>query len=84
MGTDQRPPALEHVQAGPAVRVLKRGDNALGPVQFVQVRQRKLAQVARAMVVADDQVAGRARSSASRSEERRVGKECRSRWTPYH
>src|SRR5256885_6168826 len=23
-------------------------------------------------------------SSASRSEERRVGKECRSRWSPYH
>ena len=22
--------------------------------------------------------------SAARSEERRVGKECRSRWTPYH
>ena len=29
--------------------------------------------------------AGRlARLSASRSEERRVGKECRSRWSPYH
>ena len=24
------------------------------------------------------------RSSTSRSEERRVGKECRSRWSPYH
>src|SRR2546422_11173858 len=24
------------------------------------------------------------RSSPSRSEERRVGKECRSRWSPYH
>ena len=23
-------------------------------------------------------------SSGSRSEERRVGKECRSRWSPYH
>ena len=23
-------------------------------------------------------------ASASRSEERRVGKECRSRWSPYH
>ena len=23
-------------------------------------------------------------SSSSRSEERRVGKECRSRWSPYH
>src|SRR5256885_15165754 len=27
---------------------------------------------------------GRARPSHPRSEERRVGKECRSRWSPYH
>ena len=27
---------------------------------------------------------GKASPSASRSEERRVGKECRSRWSPYH
>src|SRR2546430_8065454 len=28
--------------------------------------------------------AARANRSATRSEERRVGKECRSRWSPYH
>src|SRR6266700_5448690 len=28
--------------------------------------------------------AGITRSKAGRSEERRVGKECRSRWSPYH
>ena len=28
--------------------------------------------------------AGRNASGALRSEERRVGKECRSRWSPYH
>src|SRR5256885_7736531 len=27
---------------------------------------------------------GRARAGQDRSEERRVGKECRSRWSPYH
>ena len=27
---------------------------------------------------------GSARQRKSRSEERRVGKECRSRWSPYH
>src|SRR5256885_17249717 len=27
---------------------------------------------------------GRLGSDAARSEERRVGKECRSRWSPYH
>ena len=30
------------------------------------------------------QVAGAYIKSKSRSEERRVGKECRSRWSPYH
>ena len=30
------------------------------------------------------QTAGRGRMGRTRSEERRVGKECRSRWSPYH
>src|SRR3712207_6911722 len=30
------------------------------------------------------QPAGRERDGGRRSEERRVGKECRSRWSPYH
>ena len=29
-------------------------------------------------------VSGKETLSRSRSEERRVGKECRSRWSPYH
>ena len=29
-------------------------------------------------------IAGRAPKNPARSEERRVGKECRSRWSPYH
>src|SRR2546430_7780738 len=32
----------------------------------------------------DDQVIPAVQAGASRSEERRVGKECRSRWSPYH
>src|SRR2546425_646418 len=32
----------------------------------------------------NDQFAGGADLRANRSEERRVGKECRSRWSPYH
>ena len=31
-----------------------------------------------------DQIAYHAAEITSRSEERRVGKECRSRWSPYH
>ena len=29
-------------------------------------------------------LSGSGKSSTTRSEERRVGKECRSRWSPYH
>src|SRR5260370_39903411 len=32
----------------------------------------------------DDTLAGLVSLSLQRSEERRVGKECRSRWSPYH
>src|SRR3712207_6873403 len=52
-----------------------------------------LALAAAARVVEEDAVAvapqelgvvARAHPVAARSEERRVGKECRSRWSPYH
>ena len=33
---------------------------------------------------ADVVIASRKLASCERSEERRVGKECRSRWSPYH
>jgi len=35
-------------------------------------------------VKADEEVRISARRAGTRSEERRVGKECRSRWSPYH
>ena len=31
-----------------------------------------------------DRLIGQGQTAAWRSEERRVGKECRSRWSPYH
>src|SRR2546426_226661 len=39
--------------------------------------------VAGGIAIIEARVASR-RGSAARSEERRVGKECRSRWSPYH
>ena len=36
------------------------------------------------MVAASKMRKSQDRMAASRSEERRVGKECRSRWSPYH
>ena len=36
------------------------------------------------LVVCDTTLPGRLEGGLGRSEERRVGKECRSRWSPYH
>ena len=36
------------------------------------------------LVAAIAEKAGLSKKDAERSEERRVGKECRSRWSPYH
>ena len=40
--------------------------------------------VASAAATSADTHANTASAAAERSEERRVGKECRSRWSPYH
>ena len=40
--------------------------------------------VIEAVLVHTGQVSGVAPAVGVRSEERRVGKECRSRWSPYH
>src|SRR5574341_2410618 len=34
--------------------------------------------------ISDSSIPGASYDAANRSEERRVGKECRSRWSPYH
>ena len=36
------------------------------------------------VLVKDERIIGGGFTQKSRSEERRVGKECRSRWSPYH
>ena len=35
-------------------------------------------------IICSGQTKGKTDSATTRSEERRVGKECRSRWSPYH
>src|SRR5205809_6379518 len=47
------------------------------------VRQKAIAP-GRHLLFVEHGPAGRAVQPAPRSEERRVGKECRSRWAPYH
>ena len=51
-----------------AVELAKKGAGAVNPNPLVG-----------AVIVKDGEVIG-----LTRSEERRVGKECRSRWSPYH
>src|SRR2546422_1141019 len=48
-----------------------------------QEQSQTLAQQA-SQAAANAQAAAQQRDLAKRSEERRVGKECRSRWSPYH
>ena len=49
------------------------------PTALDQTRQREL------QLLSDDAVLkGHPHGDERRSEERRVGKECRSRWSPYH
>src|SRR5256885_10307078 len=48
------------------------------------IRMFGLRTAARAGFDATAKIRNRIRTSAARSEERRVGKECRSRWSPYH
>src|ERR1035438_3068578 len=50
---------------------------------FTYVLDKSSAQVAR-VLQALDEIARLGGPSDDRSEERRVGKECRSRWSPYH
>ena len=53
-------------------------------VVFYDVSGLREAQKQLNAIVADNQIALTAPAHLYRSEERRVGKECRSRWSPYH
>ena len=67
-----------------------RGDNQDADFKHLHVYKRidkceKWAKVRRALDKAKETYKPDATTpGASRSEERRVGKECRSRWSPYH
>src|SRR2546429_4587251 len=68
--------ALEHAGAGQQLGAMADGGHGLVVVEEVAHGG------AHGIVVA--QVLGAASAGDHRSEERRVGKECRSRWSPYH
>ena len=54
---------------------------AIGPKKFVVVSDND---VAKEMLLTQANSFSKGLLSEIRSEERRVGKECRSRWSPYH
>ena len=56
----------------------RRHDFDLGVLESLDGRRRRL------ITEAEELKARRNEGSLCRSEERRVGKECRSRWSPYH
>ena len=53
-------------------------------VDTVEVHSRKMGRAVRTIVISPEKTEGKGAAVVYRSEERRVGKECRSRWSPYH
>ena len=49
-----------------------------------ELRTQSAAQLQEQLVAAKKELFNLRFQNATRSEERRVGKECRSRWSPYH
>src|SRR3712207_3359240 len=93
----QGSPEVAEVVAGVLADVRARGDEAVreyserfdrwSPERFrlgPEDVERIVAGVPRQVVDDIRTVQANVRSFAQRSEERRVGKECRSRWSPYH
>src|SRR5256885_7466603 len=71
------------IWAGADLQRLQRRDAAkLGTAEAGDVREAVFGQPSGALLA--DQHSGDRVHPAGRSEERRVGKECRSRWSPYH
>ena len=57
-----------------------------GGLEVEEEQPSELNEIAQQLAVLNDQLVQQAvrRRKVIRSEERRVGKECRSRWSPYH
>ena len=66
------------------------GDSQVTSLFIVRASGRIVGDITSASLVVEGEVSGQTLTAekveigAARSEERRVGKECRSRWSPYH
>src|SRR5271157_6348540 len=91
---NQRDTALGHVARGneqrPVVRFFGIGSEVIEHVMyrssdgFVACQQAQVGVKARGRGIVIPSAEMRIAANLPRSEERRVGKECRSRWSPYH
>ena len=60
------------------------GEIVTAKVDFAEINDLYLQTVYSFYEMGGEKVWNRERAAFVRSEERRVGKECRSRWSPYH
>src|SRR5258708_29505905 len=70
------------VDIGDASFVLRIGGNGTNLLGIDRERERACTAIAAQVGVGAEVVSSTSSESAERSEERRVGKECRSRWSP--
>ena len=63
----------------PFSSLIRKGDNSVRPDAFSKHNASKTTSCSEINEIENEDI-----WELARSEERRVGKECRSRWTPYH
>ena len=64
--------------------IIKGGNPLVGDVTISGAKNAALGILAASIMTDDDVLIDNLPDVRDRSEERRVGKECRSRWSPYH
>src|ERR1035437_11096414 len=87
----EKPTAMSFTEAQSMVAAARRNDRLLGVAYYrrlfpklIRARQLIAAGAIGQPVLAEANCHGWLASDDPRSEERRIGKECRSRWSPYH
>ena len=76
--------AYPDLKLQPLVIVIAAYDEADNIAAVLDEVPQQIADVPVTLLVIDDGSTDKTTEVAQRSEERRVGKECRSRWSPYH
>ena len=75
---------VTYIEGSPYRRLVERDDKPIPPEEQQWEGQKLRASIEERHKETPEQRARRIADWEKRSEERRVGKECRSRWSPYH